>query len=106
MQSGAQRAPSSGRLAAQLERLKDLYLLGDITRAAYTAERERVKREVAALDTHAGIGPDARLSRLAELLANVAAGWEVALPEQRHRLARPLFEEVVITDDQVVAVKP
>jgi site-specific DNA recombinase len=93
------------RLESQLERLKDLYVLEDITKAQYLAEREKIKRELATLDARA-TGADTKLAGLAGLLADVAAGWNAATPEQRNRLARLLFEEIVIDDNRVVAVKP
>ena len=92
-------------LDAQLGRLKDLYVLGDVPKAQYLAERERIKREVAVLEAQAS-GADTRLIGLAGLLANVAKGWEAASSEQRNRLTRLLFEEIVIDDKRVAAVKP
>jgi hypothetical protein len=80
-------------------------VLEDITRAEYLAEREKVKRALATLDGRA-TGADTRLAGLAGLLADVAAGWNAATPEQRNRLARLLFEEIVIDDNRIVAVKP
>ena len=35
------------RLETQIERLRDLYVLGDIDKARYLAERDRLKRELA-----------------------------------------------------------
>jgi chromosome segregation ATPase len=76
----ADRQPASDitgqrrRLESQLERLKDLYVLEDITKAQYLAEREKIKRELATLDARA-TGADTRLAGLAGLLADVAAGW-------------------------------
>ena len=93
------------RIEARLSRLRDLYLLGDLPKAAYLAERERLRRELAVLDT-ADEGDCDRLAGLAELIADVAKGWALATQEQRHRLAGMLFEEVVIDSEQVVAVKP
>jgi hypothetical protein len=89
----------------QVGRLRDLYMFGDIDKARYLSERERLKRELAVLDasTHDEIS---RLGALADLLANVADAWAVARPEQRNRLARLLFDEVVINDERVAAVKP
>ncbi len=86
-------------------RLQDLYLLGDVPKAAYLAERDRLRRELAALDA-ADHCERERLGGLAELIADVAKGWALATQEQRHRLAGMLFEEVVIDSEQVVAVKP
>lgn len=39
-------------------------------------------------------------------MANVAGAWEAAQPEQRNHLARLLFEEILINDVRVGAVKP
>lgn len=47
-----------------------------------------------------------RLGVLAALLAEVKLAWHQATQEQRNRLARLIFEEVVISDAQVVEVKP
>ena len=93
------------RLEAHAERLRGLYLLGDVERSQYVVERERLKRDLALLDMRAQ-GQASHLDGLAELLANVSTAWGAALPEQRNRLARLLFEEVVINDEQVAAVKP
>jgi site-specific DNA recombinase len=51
------------QLEAQLKRLKDLFLMGDIEKAAYLSERDRLKRELALLavrstvDTPHGLKP-------------------------------------------------
>ncbi len=41
------------RLETQIERLRDLYVLGDIDKARYLAERDRLKRELALFRRHA-----------------------------------------------------
>lgn len=93
------------RLERQLERSKDLYRLGDIERAEYLAERERVQRDLAALAAQQTEEQD-ELAALAELLCNLKSAWGTATQEQRNRLARMVFEEVRIEDERVVAVKP
>jgi site-specific DNA recombinase len=90
---------------AQVNRLRDLYLLGDIERSHYLAERERLKREIALMDMRSQ-GHTSHLDGLAELLTNIGAAWKTAQPEQRNRLARLLFEEIVILDKQVAALLP
>jgi hypothetical protein len=92
------------RLDTQLERLQGLYLLGDVDKAQYMAEREHLKRELALLDSRVQ-GQTSRLTGLAALLSNVAGAW-AALPEQRNRLAGLLFDDLVINDERVAAVKP
>ena len=46
------------------------------------------------------------LERLALFLGNVGQAWAVAGPRNRNRLAKRLFEAVIVRDEQVVAVKP
>ncbi len=43
---------------------------------------------------------------LAEFLANVPAAWEAATPDERNRLARQLFGQVVIANGTAVAIVP
>lgn len=93
------------RIETRLARIKELYGWGDLGRGEYLTERELLQRDLAALDARA-THEAAHLDRLAELLANVARGWNLATQEQRNRLARLLFEEVVIEDGRIVAVKP
>jgi hypothetical protein len=93
------------RLSSQLDRLKELYLLGDIGQERYRAERERLGRELVVVEAHTA-GQSTRITGLAKLLADVAAAWDAASPAQRNRLARLLFEEVVVQSKAVIAVKP
>jgi hypothetical protein len=60
---------------------------------------------MAALDAR-DAGQGTRLTGLAKLLSNVAAGWEMAHPAQRNRMAQLLFGEVVVNGNRVEAVKP
>jgi hypothetical protein len=92
------------RWEAQLERMKKLYKWGDMTEEEYRREREAIQREMAALAPEAS--QTTNLDRLAEFLANISGAWKVASGEQRNKLARTLFQEIWIKDNQVVAVKP
>lgn len=94
-----------GSLERQLARAKDLYQLGDIDRAEYLAVRERVGRDLAAIDAAQAEEGD-RLTELADFLADAAHGWVKADQALRHRLARAIFAEVVVRDGAVIAVKP
>ncbi len=97
----AKRKATEGRLA----RLKDLFLLGDIARDAYMAERDRLQKEIADLSPRvAPAGND--LDDFVGLLGDIARTWQEATPAQRNQMARVLFEEVVINDERVTAVKP
>jgi DNA invertase Pin-like site-specific DNA recombinase len=85
------------RLQTRLDRLKDLFMMGDLSKEAYLAERGRLKQELGALNVRDS-SRHTQLAALAALLANVAAGWNAAQPEQRNRMARLLFDEVVINN--------
>ncbi len=110
-QYGHERADDDGSAArrkaleSRLVRIKEMYGWGDIERAAYLAERERLQRELVTLTARDDATGD-QLATFAELIGNVARVWEEATPEQRNRLARLIFEEVVIDDERVMAVKP
>ena len=92
------------RLEARLERMKELYGWGDITRKQYLAERDLIRKELSAVATIEEQSKN--LDKLAQFLANVADAWNEANQEQRNKLARCLFQEVWIKDKEVVAVKP
>ena len=49
---------------------------------------------------------DNRLEKLAQFLANVAEAWDEANQEQRNKLAKTLFDQIVVENNKVVAVKP
>lgn len=102
---GADAAPRRRRIQGRLARIEELYGWGDMHRGEYLAERDLLLRDPAALDARE-TGETAHLDRLAELLGDVARGWGLVTGEQRNRLARLLFEEVVIGDDGAAAVRP
>ena len=56
--------------------------------------------------TDVGVQIGDSLERLAALLRNVVEGWRLADQKQRNRMARALFNGVLVRDKQVVAVRP
>ena len=46
------------------------------------------------------------LEKLSHFLDSVADAWKEATQEQRNRLAKSLFEEIIIEDNKVISVKP
>jgi hypothetical protein len=93
------------RLGRQQERLKRLFLMGDLDEAEYRAGKANVAERLAALPP-TGNPDDAAGERLAGFLANVQAAWEAAAPDERNRLARQVFGRVVVENKTVVAVVP
>jgi site-specific DNA recombinase len=93
------------RLRRRRERLKELYLDGEMDRAKYEAERTAVTDKLAALPAERN--PDSGAGeRLAAFLADVASAWQVATPTERNKLARQLFASVVVSNRTAVAVVP
>jgi hypothetical protein len=89
---------------AQLERIRDMYKWGDMTKEDYLKEKQIVLKELNALtpaESHTQ-----NLERLAYFLTSVANAWDEAKQEQRNKLTHTLFQEVWLKDDQVVAIKP
>ena len=93
------------RLNHRLDRLKDLYLDGDLDRATYQARRATVSDELAALPAGGNPEDDAG-RRLSGFLADVGSAWRVASPAERNKLARELFGTVVVRNRTAVAVVP
>ena len=70
----------------------------------YRSQRDGIQEEIASLHTGSQNGDS--LERLAALLRNVVEGWRLADQKQRNRMARALFNGVLVRDKQVVAVRP
>ena len=100
----ADTAVTKVTLESKLKRLKDLYSWGDIDEGEYRSQRDGIQEEIASLHTGSQNGDS--LERLAALLRNVVEGWRLADQKQRNRMARALFNRVLVRDKQVVAVRP
>ncbi len=81
-----------------------MYKWGDMTKEDYLKEKQAVLKELNALAPTENRTQN--LERLAYFLTSVAEAWDEASQEQRNKLARTLFREVWLKDNQVVAVKP
>ena len=93
------------RIRRKLDRLKDLYLEGDLDKATYQTQKAHLTEDLAALPAEGD--PDSDVGqRLATFLSDVAMAWLVATPEERNGLARQLFGSVVVTNRTAVAVVP
>lgn len=92
------------RLEKQLNRAKELYILGDCTKAEYEARRDSILDQLGKLVIRQR--PAEHLEKLAQFLTDVPAAWVAATPEQRNKLVRCLFYQVWLKDKTVIAVKP
>jgi site-specific DNA recombinase len=99
------------RLAAERERLLDLYLAGDLDRETFRDRKARIEEEVRDLeartaDQAAKLGQARELVALALKLArNSHASYRKASPETKKVWDQAFFEEVVVRDRVVVDVR-
>jgi hypothetical protein len=104
--SGARPSENAERrreLSAQLERLRELYVMGDITKAQYVMRRQLTEEELQR--TQPPTDPD--LDRAQALLEDFAHFWDAEPePAERRKLILSLFAQVWAKDGQIVAVKP
>ena len=91
-------------LQARLKRIKDLYEWGHKSREEYLVDYEAIQRDLRQLSPLEDRTKE--LEKLAQFLANVANAWDEATQEQRNKLAKVLFEEILVENNKVVAVKP
>jgi DNA invertase Pin-like site-specific DNA recombinase len=90
-------------LLIQLGRLRDLFLMGDYTKAQYVMRRQALEEELQR--TAPPATPD--LDRAQALLKDFARFWEAEPdPAERRKLIATLFEHVWQKDGSIVAVKP
>lgn len=90
-------------LLSQLERLQDLYVMGDLSRGQYTMRRQALEQEVER------VGPpvDPDLDRAEKLLDEFASFWEAEQePAERRKLLGQLFDRIWQDGGTIVAVKP
>ena len=88
----------------ELDRIKNLYRIGDMEYAQYLAERQQLQARLAKL-TVIQSKPN-YLGRMAQFLDNLALAWEAADQESRNRLVSELFEAVWVKDSLVLGVTP
>ena len=90
-------------LLAQLDRLQDLYVMGDLTKGQYLMRRQAMEQEVER------IGPpvDPGIANAEQLLDDFAHFWEIEdAPAERRKLLAQLFERIWQDGGAIVAVKP
>jgi site-specific DNA recombinase len=99
----AQPAERRNELLDQLQRLQDLYVLGDLTKAQYIMRRQALEEELQRQ------GPPAKpaVDRAKALLDEFPRFWEIETqPAERRKLLLSLFEQVWAQNGQIVAVQP
>jgi site-specific DNA recombinase len=100
--SGAHPARRA-ELSGQLERLRDLYVIGDLTKSQYVMRRQALAEELERL------GPplDPKLPEAEAMLSNFGRFWDAEpSPTERRKLLASLFERIWQDRGLIVAVKP
>jgi site-specific DNA recombinase len=104
--SGCQPDEDTARrsqLLTQLERLRDLYMMGEFTKTQYVMRRQALEEELQR--TKPPADPD--LDRAQALIEDFARFWEAEPdPAERRKLLAALFEQIWQKDGTIVAVKP
>lgn len=90
-------------LKQRLERMKTLFLLGDISEDEYISERERITRilkpqKVVRVNYE-------ELNQIAETMKSLPSIWQVATLEEREELARLLLHRVYINEKSVAGIE-
>lgn len=93
------------RLHAQAERLKRLYVAGDMSEADYERERGLIEASMSQLSEdrteHAQ-----ELARMMVVMANLNDVWRLATLDERQLLARQLFQVMYVQDGKIIAAQP
>ena len=91
------------RLLAQLGRLRDLYLMGDLTKSQYVMRRQALEEEVERIDPPT----DPHLDRARRILDDFGGFWSAKQePAERRKLVAELFRAIWQKDGRIVAVRP
>ena len=97
------------RLAGRLERSRELYLEGDMSKEDYYADRARCQAELLTLAEPAPTTQELTMAQWEEagaLLANVAALWGDADDTDRADIIQTVFAALWVRDQRIVAVSP
>jgi hypothetical protein len=90
-------------LLGQLDRLRDLYVMGDLSKSEYVLRRQAFEEELSR--TRPPFDP--RLDKAEEVLADFGRIWALEEdPAKRRRLLATLFDRVWQDAGTIVAVKP
>jgi hypothetical protein len=90
-------------LLTQLERLRDLSMMGDFTKPQYVMRRQALEEELQR--TKPPVTP--ALDRAKALLEDFGTLWQAEQdPIERRKLIATLFEQIWQKDGAIVAVKP
>lgn len=91
-------------VAGQMERLRELYVMGDIGRAEYVGRRRELESATEAADTAPSYS-EAVLVQAARLLSDLGELWAKATPDERTEIAQTLFASIRVRDKEIVSAR-
>jgi len=97
------RQASLKAIDARLDRLRDLYELGDLTRDNYQAKSEELKVE---RKTFEGSSPRLVLLRQRTILSTLVDDWSLLASDERKALVAEIFEEITASELGIVGFLP
>ena len=97
------RKRERGRVEAQLQRLKDLYELGDIERSEYLEKRDRLNEESEAVPS-TELPP--RMDEIGVLLGDLGSRWETMELTTKRAVAWTLMREATVDNGTVTSLLP
>ena len=101
--NGGDNAERRRELHGQLDRLRDLYVLGDLTKNQYVLKRQALQEELERTSPPL----DPRLEQAEALLCDFARFWQTEpSPAERRKLLASLFDRIWQDGGHIVAVKP
>jgi hypothetical protein len=101
--NGGDNVERRRELHGQLDRLRDLYVLGDLTKNQYVLKRQALQEELERTSPPL----DPRLDQAEALLSDFARFWQTEpSPAERRKLFASLFDRIWQDTGVIVAVKP
>lgn len=92
-------------LKSQLERLKKLFLFGDIAEDEYIKESNHLKQEIKKIEDRTAIDVN-KVIELGQIVENIHDIWLLADLSEKEQLTKQLFEKMYTKDTRIVAVEP
>jgi site-specific DNA recombinase len=100
-----QSSDEINKMKRQLERLKKLFLYGDIEEDFYLRESNKLKQEINRAESFDSIEVD-KVIELGHIVENVYEIWSIATLKEKEGLAKQLFEKIYLKDRTIVAIEP